>query len=236
DITAMAPGGLLMEIPTRPQPRAKATTAEPSDNAGRYAANIFAIVLASGRSTRMGERNKLLEEFKGQPLVRHAVQAAQQSLAGNITVVTGHDEANVREALADLTVSFASNPQFADGLATSLAAGIRALPANCDGAIILLGDMPLVSPELINQLIAAFAPHDGRSICVPFNNGRRGNPILWSSAFFAELGSLTGDQGARHLIAKYAEDLVEVDVDTDAIFADVDTPEALAALRGEEQS
>ncbi|MEM8971780.1 MAG: molybdopterin-binding/glycosyltransferase family 2 protein [Pseudomonadota bacterium] len=236
DITAMAPGGLLMEIPTRPQPRAKATAVETTDNAGRYAASISAIVLASGRSTRMGESNKLLEDFKGKPLVRHAVDAAQKSLASNVTVVTGHEEANVREALSGLTVNFTSNPHFADGLATSLAAGIRALPANCDGAIILLGDMPLVSPELINQLIAAFAPHDGRSICVPFNNGRRGNPILWSSAFFSELGSLTGDQGARHLIAKYAEDLVEVDVDTDAIFADVDTPEALAALRGEELS
>ena len=236
DVTAMAPGGLLMEIPTRPQPRAKAVSSEQPDNAGRYAANISAIILASGRSTRMGEQNKLLEEFQSQPLVRHAVEAAGRSLATSVTVVTGHEEARVRAALSDLDVKFTSNPNYAEGLATSLAAGIRSLPKDCDGAIILLGDMPLISAELVNQLIAAFAPHDGRSICVPFNHGRRGNPILWSSAFFEELGSLDGDQGARHLIAKYAEDLVEVDVDTDAIFTDVDTPEALAALRANEQT
>ena len=236
DVTAMAPGGLLMEIPTRPQPRAKAVASEQPDNASRYAANISAIVLASGRSTRMGEQNKLLEEFRGQPLVRHAVEAARNSLATSITVVTGHEEERVREALSDVKVNFTSNPNYADGLATSLATGIRSLPEDCDGAIILLGDMPLISAELVNQLIAAFAPHDGRSICVPFNHGRRGNPILWSSAFFLELGSLSGDQGARHLISKYAEDLVEVDVDTDAIFTDVDTPEALAALRANEQT
>ena len=231
DITAMAPGGLLMEIPTRPQPRAKAATVDAPDNTGRYAANLSAIVLASGRSTRMGERNKLLEDYAGKPLVRHAVEAAQKSLVSNVTVVTGHEESRVREALSGIDVNFASNPHFADGLATSLASGIRALPDDCDGAIILLGDMPLVSAELINQLIAAFAPHDNRSICVPFNHGRRGNPILWSSAFFPELAELSGDSGARHLIAKYAEDLVEVDVDTDAIFTDVDTPEALKTLR-----
>lgn len=235
DITAMAPGGLLMEIPSRPQPRAKATAKAQPDNAGRYAANITAIVLASGRSTRMGERNKLLEDLGGKPLVRHAIEAAQQSLARNTIVVTGHEETRVQEALSGLNVEFASNPDFADGLATSLAAGIRALPPGSDGAIILLGDMPLVSAELINQLIAAFAPHDGRSICVPFNHGRRGNPILWSSAFFDQLQSLSGDAGARHLIAQHAEDLVEVDVDTDAIFTDVDTPEALAALRSSPQ-
>jgi len=230
DVTAMAAGGLLMEIATRPQPRAKSNAAE-ADNAGRQAPRIAAVVLASGRSTRMGRANKLLEKFRDRTLVRHVAEAALGSSATKTIVVTGHQEELVRAALDDLPVEFAANPNFANGLSTSLATGISILTGELDGAIILLGDMPLITPELIDQLIAAFAPHDGRSICVPYRNGRRGNPVLWGSAFFPELAQLSGDTGARHIIAENADAIAEVDVATDAIFADVDTPEALAALR-----
>jgi molybdenum cofactor cytidylyltransferase len=230
DITEMAPGGLLMEIPTRPQPRALRTRPEP-DGAGRSAPHITAVILASGRSTRMGEANKLLEPFEAKPLVRHVADAALASTAAEIIVVTGHEAALVREALADMPVRFVENTNYAGGLSTSLAAGIAAVSERSDGAIILLGDMPLITPELIDQLIASFAPHDGRSICVPYHDGRRGNPVLWSAALFPELTGLAGDTGARHLIAAHADAVAEVDVHTDAIFADVDTPEALAALR-----
>ena len=144
---------------------------------------------------------------------------------------TGFEPERIHEALSGLDVRYANNPQFADGLASSLVAGIGAVPETSDGAVVMLGDMPLVSPALIDQLIAAFAPQDGRSICVPFHNGRRGNPVLWASSFFDELRSLKGDVGARHLIGDHAEDLVEVDVGSDAIFTDIDTPEALEALR-----
>lgn len=237
DLANMAVGGLLKEIPTRPQPRAKVRSDKDprgknvSEQSGRYAPRIAAVVLASGRSTRMGERNKLAEDYAGKPLVAHAVDAALASVAADVIVVTGHEQDVVRDALSERPVRFVFNKNFADGLATSLVAGISALSNDYDGAVVLLGDMPLITPELVDLLIAAFAPQDGRSICVPFNNGRRGNPVLWSSAFFDELRSLKGDSGARHLIAEHAEDLVEVDVRTDAIFTDIDTPEALAALR-----
>ena len=240
DLAGMAVGGLLKEIPSRPQPRAKMVSDDEAaghgttGETGRYAPRIAAVVLASGRSTRMGERNKLLEEYAGKPLVAHAVDAAIASTATDVIVVTGHEQDRVRAALVDRPVTFVSNDNYADGLATSLVAGIGGIGSDRDGAVVLLGDMPLITPALIDQLIAAFAPYDGRSICVPFFNGRRGNPVLWSSAFFEELRSLRGDSGARHLIAEHGEDLVEVDVRTDAIFADIDTPEALAALREQE--
>ena len=157
DIAAMAPGGLLMEIASRPQPRAKAAS-DDTDKAGRHAPDITAVVLASGQSKRMGPRNKLLEDFSGKPLVRHAVEAALASTARNVVVVTGFEEDRVHEALAGLDVKFARNQHYADGLASSLVAGIDAVPETADGAVVLLGDMPLVSPGLIDQLIAAFAP------------------------------------------------------------------------------
>ncbi len=230
DITAMAPGGLLMEIATRPQPRAERKPGEQSP-AARLAPRIAAVVLASGRSTRMGDANKLLEDYCGEPLVRHVSKAALASFAAETIVVTGHQETDVRAALADLNVRFVSNPDFAAGLSTSLAAGITAASDGADGAVILLGDMPLITANLIDQLIAAFAPYDGRSICVPYHNGSRGNPVLWSSDLFPDLRRISGDTGARHLIATHADAVVEVDVGTDAIFNDIDTPEALAALR-----
>ena len=239
DLAGMAVGGLLKEIPSRPQPRAKAVGdveaagQGAAGQAGRHAPRISAVVLASGRSTRMGERNKLLEDYAGKPLVAHAVDAAIASTATEVIVVTGHEQDRVKAALNDRPVTFVDNDKYSEGLATSLVAGIGAVHDDRDGAVVLLGDMPLITPALIDQLIAAFAPHDGRSICVPFFNGRRGNPVLWSSAFFDELRSLRGDSGARHLIVEHAEDLVEVDVRTEAIFADIDTPEALAALRNE---
>ena len=136
DITGMGVGGLLMEIVTRPQPRA-----EPPAAAQR---RIAAIVLAAGRSTRMGGPNKLLAEIGGRPLVRIAAEAALASRARPVIVVTGHQREQVEEALAGLPVRLVHNPDFADGLGTSLKAGIAAVPADADGAIVCLGDMPQV--------------------------------------------------------------------------------------------
>jgi molybdenum cofactor cytidylyltransferase len=116
-------------------------------------------------------------------------------------------------------------------MSASLKAGIRATPADCDGAIVLLADMPEISPALIDRMIAAFSPPDGRSICVAVHEHRRGNPVLWARRFFQEIESLEGDAGARELIAAH-EDLV-CDVEADgAVLRDIDTPDALAALRG----
>jgi molybdenum cofactor cytidylyltransferase len=93
----------------------------------------------------------------------------------------------------------------------------------------MLGDMPLVEASHIDRLIAAFNP-TGRTICVPARNGRRGNPVLWGRSFFAELQGLEGDTGARSLIDTHSDQVAEVPVPSDAIFADFDTPEAFARL------
>src|SRR5205823_3216663 len=114
---------------------------------------------------------------------------------------------------------------------SSVKAGIAAVPDTVDGAVVCLGDMPMVSSGLLDRLIAAFAPDRGNLIVVPVSEGRRGNPVLWSRRFFAELMTLDGDVGARHLIAKHAEAVAEVPVDGQSAFLDIDTPQALEAAR-----
>jgi len=223
DITGLGVGGLLMEIVTRPQPRAV-----PVPEKGH---RIAGLVLAAGRSTRMGGPNKLLEEINGKPLVRIVAEQALASRASPVIVVTGHQRERVERALAGLPVTVVHNPDFADGLSTSLKAGIKAVPPDADGAIVTLGDMPQVSAKLIDRLIAAFDPERGALVVIPTIDGKRGNPVLWARRFFPDLLAVEGDIGARHLIAGYAEAVAEVAIEDAAALTDIDTPEALIAVR-----
>jgi molybdenum cofactor cytidylyltransferase len=225
DITSMGVGGLLMEIVTRPQPRE-----EPVPETGR---RIAAVVLAAGRSTRMGAVNKMLAEIGGKSLVRIAAEQAIASRAKPVIVVTGHEREKVEAALKGLPVRLVHNPDFAEGLGGSLKTGIAAVPAEADAAIVCLGDMPQVDAALIDRLIAAFDPVRGALVVVPSIDGRRGNPVVWSRRFFHDLMSLQGDIGARHLIGNYAEAVVEVPVAGEAALTDVDTPESLSAVKAE---
>ena len=224
-ITGMGVGGLLMEIVTRPQPRADVVPPHPK--------RIAAVVLAAGRSTRMGGPNKLLAEIARRPLVRIVAEEALASRADPVIVVAGHQRAEVEKALAGLRVRIVHNPDFAEGLGTSLRAGIAAVPANSDAAIVCLGDMPRVDAALMNRLIAAFDPDRGALVVVPTFEGKRGNPVLWSRRFFPDLMAIEGDVGARHLIGRYSEAVAEVPVEGKAALIDVDTPEALSGVKAE---
>ena len=228
DIMRMGVGGLLTEIATRPLPR-RAAAPEPA--AAPRAPKIAAVVLAAGRSSRMAPANKLLTEVEGQAMVARAVDAALASQAGSVVVVTGHDAARVRQVLAGRDARIIENPDYAAGLSASVRTGIAALPADVDGAIVLLGDMPRVTAAHIDRLIAAFSPDDGRAICVPTWRAKRGNPVLWSSRFFPEMRALEGDTGARGRLRAPADQVCEVEMGDDGVLVDVDTPEALAALR-----
>ena len=221
DIAAMGVGGLLNEIPSRPQPRDERPTQVPRLH------RVAAIVLAAGLSSRMGA-NKLLAAVAGKPLVRHAVEAAMASAAETVIVVTGNGAAEVKRAISPLTPLFVENHDYSKGLSTSLKCGLARVPDGCDGALILLGDMPGVTSALLDKLIAAFEPAEGRAICVATHHGKRGNPVLWSRRFFPEIMALEGDVGARHLIAQNGELVCEVEADDDAPLTDIDTPQMLA--------
>ena len=231
EIVRMGAGGLLAEIASRPQPRD-----DENDEAGpQQAPRVAVLVLAAGRSTRMGGPNKLLADANGEPLVVHAVKAALASQAVELVVVLGHMadqvKAAVLAAVPKARLRFATNPDFAEGLSTSVRTGIAALGKEIDAAIVQLGDMPGVNSALLDRLMAAFSPVEGRSICVPTVAGKRGNPVLWDRRFFPEMANLSGDSGAKHLIGEHADLVCEVEMTGEAAITDIDTPEALAAWR-----
>lgn len=190
---------------------------------------IAGILLAAGMSTRMG-RNKLLIDVEGRPMVACAADAALAAGLDPVVVVTGHDAGNVRAALAGRSVVCVHNPDYVTGMLGSLKAGITALPGEANGAVVCLGDMPDVTAAHIACLLAAF---DGeRRICVPVCQGRRGHPVVFGRAYFPEILSLEGDVGARAVVRAHADAVRQVDMDDEAILTDLDTPESLAAYRG----
>ncbi|MEO1193195.1 MAG: molybdopterin-binding/glycosyltransferase family 2 protein [Pseudomonadota bacterium] len=227
DIQAMGVGGLLKDTAQRPLPRAAAVE---QGTGPQRAPKVAALVLAAGQAKRMGA-NKLIAQVDGKPLVRHAVEAALASRAEPVILVTGHQREAVEEALEGLDLLSVHNRAYAAGLSTSMKRGLAALPADCDAAVVLLGDMPRIGPAVIDRLIASFNPLEGRAICLPTYQGKRGNPVLLGRQFFAEAQTIEGDQGARELLREYGDQVAEVPLDDAAVLLDVDTPEALAALR-----
>lgn len=208
---------------------ATAAAAEAEDIGGR-APRIAAIVLAAGLGKRM-DGAKLTAPLDGAPLVRHVAEAAIASRAEPVIVVVGHEAGTIRRALSGLPVGFVDNPGYRSGIAGSLATGLAMVPDDADGAIVLLGDMPRVRAAHIDRLIAAFSPEAGSRICLPTYEGRRGNPVLWERGLFPRLRALSGDRGGRALFADCAGGICEVPMADDAILIDVDTAEALRALR-----
>lgn len=227
DLTQMAVGGLLKDIPGRPMPR---RIAAPMGRPRRET-RIAALVFAAGQSRRMGRTNKLLAKIDGAAMVRRVVDTVTASNAQPVLVVTGHQSKRVRDALKGCPVGFVENPDYAEGISASLRHGLAALPDDVDGVLICLGDMPRVSAGTLNRLIEAFDPEEADAICVPVHRGKRGNPVLWTRRYFAEMREISGDVGAKHLIGKYSEALHEVDMSEDGVLIDVDSPDALAALK-----
>jgi len=203
---------------------------EATDEAPRVAG----LVLAAGRSTRMGQ-NKLLCAWRGAPLVAHAVDAALGAGLRPVCVVTGHEAPAVRAALQGRAVIFAHNPDFEQGMASSLRAGLEALETlvpEHDAVVVLLGDMPRVRPEHVYRLLEAFE-RGGRSvICVPEHDGQRGNPVLWPTRDVTALRALRGDRGGRQLLEAEPDRVVRVAMQDDGVLIDVDSPQTLAALSG----
>lgn len=184
------------------------------------------LLLAAGRGTRFGPAPKLLQILDGEPLVRHAAQAALASRLGPVAVVLGAHAPSVRAALDGLDLSFVENPAHAEGLSTSLRAGLAALPGR-DPVLVLLGDMPRIGAHHLRALADAYA--EGDAAVVPVHAGQRGNPVLLDRRrLAADLATLDGDRGAGRLLARRS-DVREVPLDA-AVLADVDTPAALAAL------
>jgi molybdenum cofactor cytidylyltransferase len=189
--------------------------------------DVAAILLAAGRSTRFGDESKLLARMGGKALVRHVAEAAINSTADPVIVVTGHRAREVRSQLQGLPVRIVHNRLFVDGLSTSLKAGFSALPPEARGAVILLGDMPFVRAELVDALIASWQNGGGPAALVPILDGRRGNPVVLSRALQAAIEGLSGDVGAGSILRERA-DVLEWPTEDPAIIQDIDTREEFA--------
>ncbi len=223
DIAAMGVGGLLMEIPVRPQPRdTAAADARPI---------VHAAILAAGRSSRMHGPNKLLAEFDGAPLIRRVAEAVMSSRVDATHIVLGHQRDRIAAALDGLDLTFIDNPDYADGLSTSLKAAERALASQVNGLLVVLGDMPGVTANAIDAMIAAFARSGGQAIIRATDAGKRGNPVLLPRALFAGIERIEGDTGARHLVEGAALPVVDVELGA-AASLDLDTQDAVRQAGG----
>ncbi|MEL6233238.1 MAG: molybdopterin-binding/glycosyltransferase family 2 protein [Pseudomonadota bacterium] len=241
DIAAMGVGGLLKEIPTRPQPRAAAvrsqdrpdtTPTDPAAKAARGGPAVAALILAAGAARRMRGRDKLLEDVEGQPLLRRVATACLGSSARQVQVVVPDGAAALRDALAGLDLRIVENPQAAEGMGASIRAGMRQLGPGIDAVVLVLADMPELNSPDLDRLIAAFDPEAGHEICRAVTaSGKPGHPVLFGRRFFESLAQLEGDAGARALLRSASEFVTDVPTAGEAAVTDLDDPEAWAAWR-----
>ena len=196
---------------------------------------ITAIVPAAGLSSRMGQ-NKLLMRFGGKSLIEHAVDTLLASGVDEIIVVLGHEANLVRSRLEEKSIHLVDNPEYREGLSTSVRAGMGVAPKGSDAMMIYLADQPLLESEEIKRLIQAFAEAKkaGKSIVVPFFGNRRGNPVILDASYREMVLDIAGDVGCRRIIKRHPEEVFAVQMETDHVVRDVDTPEDFLRVHGEE--
>ena len=210
---------------------------ENADTPIRRSADTFpltAFVPAAGMSARLSQ-NKLLLTFQGKPLIAHAVDTLLASAVDEVVVVLGHEADKVREKLGGKKVRFVENPDYREGLSTSVRAGIGVVAAHASAIMIYLADQPLLAPADVNSLIRAFAEARklNKSIVVPFFCGRRGNPVILDSAYKEAILDIAGDTGCRRVIKRNPDQVFVVEMETDHVVRDVDTIEDYERLVSE---
>jgi molybdenum cofactor cytidylyltransferase len=190
---------------------------------------VAAIILAAGRAARMGRPKQLLD-WGGRALVRVAAEHALAAPLDQVLVVAGAARDDVVAALENLPLRIIDNPDYAVGQSTSLRAGIAALGPEVAAALVMLGDQPFVTPVILGRIVAEWRS-SGAAIVAPVYAGQRGNPVLFARAVFPELLAISGDQGARGVLAADPSRIRPVPFDDDRPLADIDTPEDYARLQ-----
>ena len=189
---------------------------------------IAGLILAAGGSSRMGDRNKLMMPFQGKPMLNHVVNASLNSNLTQTFVVVGHQSSKIKNLIQSDDIQCVENEQWELGMASSIVAGISQLK-QFDGFLILLGDMPLVTPELINEIIVHGSAD---KIVIPIKDGLHGNPVLFGSEFRDELLTLYGDSGAKKVIQDNLSSMIKIEIQSNTIFKDYDTKESLEPVAG----
>lgn len=193
-------------------------------------ATVAGVLLAAGTSSRYGEANKLLADYEGEPLVRHAARPLLESGVSPVVAVVGHESDRVRAALDGLSLTVVGNPEYGRGQATSVRRGIEALREHApDAAVFALGDMPAVSPETVDTLVDAYRAGAGKALAAAYE-GERGNPVLFDAAFFDALADVTGDVGGREILLT-DDRAALVETGDPGVRRDVDRPGDLDSLQ-----
>lgn len=210
--------------PAPPASKPEHTAANPS-----MAFPVTGVILAAGSSRRFGNNDKLTAEHEGTPIILKTLRALIASRCNGVIVVVAPDNRPVMDLLNDQPVTGVINHKADQGLGSSIAAGISSLPPDTNGALILPGDMPWMTPAFIDRLIEAFQTGLGKKVVIPVTpTGEQRNPLIWPSSYFAQIRSLTGDRGAKQLIPADRDQKVEVRADDPRLFRDIDTPNDLA--------
>jgi len=182
---------------------------------------IAGVILAAGSASRMGKTKQLMP-FGRTTLLGQVLQNAGHSALSTLIVVLGHDADKIQQTIELSSTAIVINPAYAKGQSTSLIAGLEHVPPACDAAMFLLGDQPLISPDIIDTLIHAFQTSNA-PIVIPFFNGKRGNPVIIARSLFHRLRTVSADTGARVLFNEFKTSILKVPLQDDAILVDVDT-------------
>ncbi|MCX5823442.1 MAG: molybdenum cofactor cytidylyltransferase [Deltaproteobacteria bacterium] len=186
---------------------------------------ISAIVLAAGESRRMGRPKQLLE-WQGKTLLQHVLESLINSNADEIILVLGHETDRIRKSLPALQIKIVINPDYKQGMASSLRQGLLAMDPRSEAFLVLLADQPGIGPEIMNRMIREFQRADPRrGIVRPVYRGLRGHPVLIGVRYLQEALQLQGDVGARQILVNHPTDILEIEVNQDGILNDIDTPE-----------
>ena len=168
--------------------------------------------------------NKLLLDVSGQPMIRKVVETVIASKIDPVLAITGFERERIEASLEGLSVSFEFNDQFEEGMGSSIAKGIRSLDtSDLDGVLLCLGDLPKLSRKLVEAVLVAFADGEGKRIVVPVFRGRRGHPVIFPARFKEELERLDGDVGARQLLQRERDSLIELEVEDEGAVYDWDS-------------
>ena len=176
----------------------------------------------------MGDENKLMMPFQGKPMLNHVVNASLNSNLTQTFVVVGHQSSEIKNLVQSDDIQCVENEQWETGMASSIVAGISQLK-QFNGFLILLGDMPLVTPELINEIIVHSSAD---KIVIPIKDGLHGNPVFFGSKFRDELLTLYGDSGAKKVIQNNLSSMIKIEIQSNTIFKDYDTKESLESVAG----
>jgi len=184
---------------------------------------ISAIVLAAGESNRMGKPKQIMPLGES-TILEQTIDNILSSIVDETIVVLGYKAEEVRKAIANRPVRVAVNPDYRQGMSSSIIAGLKLIDRRAQAVMVALGDQPFVDSQTINILIGAFVADD-KGITVPVYRGKRGHPVIFDIRYKDELLALKGDIGGRAIIARHSEDVLEVSVNCEGVCIDIDTVE-----------